>query len=104
MNEPVAAVTVTAPSTSRRAARSGRRSGTTAGMVASRTMPTGTLMKKTQRQPGPAVRIPPMRTPAVKPTPPREAHMLRALLRSTPWKMVVMVASAAGDSSAAPAP
>src|ERR671912_772854 len=71
MNKPVAAVTVTAPSTSRRwAARSGRLSGTTARMVASRTMPTGTLMKKTQRQPGPAVRGSPTSTPAAEPKPP----------------------------------
>ena len=61
-------------------------------------------MKKTQRQPGPEVRIPPMSTPAAKPTPPREAHTLSALLRSSPWKMPVTVDSAAGDSSAAPTP
>ena len=40
-----------------------------------------------------------MSTSAAKPMPPREAHTLGALLRSSPWKPVVMADGAAGTAA-----
>ncbi|GAA2770437.1 hypothetical protein GCM10020219_044000 [Nonomuraea dietziae] len=78
--------------------------GTSEGSATMTTSPTGTLTKNAHSQPGPAVSSPPTSTPTAAPVPPIAAQTASALVRRSPWKAVVMVASAAGDSSAAPTP
>src|ERR671910_233863 len=67
-------------------------------------MPTGRLMKNTHRQFAYSTSSPPASTPTAAPAPAIAAHTPSAWLRSAPSKVVVMIASAAGDSSAAPTP
>src|SRR5258707_14930201 len=105
MAAPVAAVTISAPGTSTRTRLPrDRRPAPRAGSAARTIRPTGTLMKKIHRQPGPEVSTPPRITPTAEPAPASAAQTPRALFRSAPVKVVVTSDSADGDSSAAPAP
>jgi hypothetical protein len=67
-------------------------------------MPTGRLMKNTHGQLAYSISNPPASTPTAAPAPAIAAQIPSARLRSAPWKVVVIIASAAGDSSAAPTP
>ena len=65
----------------------------------------GTFTNSTHRQLSPLVRMPPSRTPAAPPAPATAPQMPSARLRSEPSaKVVVMIASAAGETIAAPSP
>jgi len=64
----------------------------------------GTLMKKTARQPRALVSAPPSSTPAAMPRLPTVPQTASALCRCRPAYAVMMIDSAAGVSSAAPAP
>src|SRR4029077_12854521 len=67
--------------------------------------PTGTLIKKIHRQPGPSTSGPPMSQAAVAPTPPSAPQSPSALLRSEPSGTDVdMIERAVGVMIAAPAP
>jgi len=82
-----------------------RLSRTTGRVSASTSAPTGTLTKKIHSQPAYFVRMPPKSTPAAAPLPPIAPQMPSALLRSEPSSnVVVMIASVAGDTIAAPTP
>ena len=61
-------------------------------------------MKNTHRQPAALVSTPPTITPMATPAPPTAAQTPRALFRCAPVNIAVTSDSAAGDSSAAPAP
>ncbi len=68
-------------------------------------MPIGTFTNSTHSQPRPSVRMPPSSTPAAPPEPATAPQTPSALLRSAPSrKVVVTIASAAGEISAAPRP
>ena len=65
----------------------------------------GTLMNRTQRQPGPSVSSPPKRTPTAPPIPETAAQTPRAVLRSrVERKVLVRLESYAGWSMAAANP
>ena len=99
------AVTSTAPGASNVFVRRSRLSITQSGVKMSATMPTGMLTKKIHSQLSRSVRMPPKRTPAAAPKPPVAPHTPSAMLRSRPSaKVAVRIASAAGDSIAAPNP
>jgi hypothetical protein len=102
---PVAAATSPAPSRSSRPVACGRsRSGSFVRKPSARTSAIGALMKRTQRQPGPAVSNPPSRTPSAAPPPPSADQMPSARFRSSPSKIVTTSESAAGDRIAAASP
>ena len=61
-------------------------------------------MKKIARQSTSSVSTPPSSTPIAAPAPPTAPQTPSALARSGPWKVVVMIDSAAGESIAAPRP
>ena len=68
-------------------------------------IPIGRLMKKTQRQESVSVRIPPSTNPAAPPPAAIALQTPSAFVRSLPSaNVVVMMASAAGETSAAPSP
>ena len=67
-------------------------------------IPTGRLMRKMARQSTSSVSVPPSSTPMAAPAPPTAPQTPSAFARSGPWKVVVMIDSAAGDSIAAPRP
>ena len=68
-------------------------------------IPTGTFTKKIHSQPRYLTRMPPKRTPAAAPEPPRAPQIPSALFRSAPSvKDVVTIESAAGEMIAAPRP
>ena len=69
------------------------------------TMPTGTLMKNTQRQPGPSVSRPLAITPTEAAPPPMAPKMPSARFRSCPsGKVTARIDRAAGATRAAPNP
>ena len=75
------------------------------GAAAITARPTGTLMKKIHDQFSSWVRIPPSSTPAAPPEPAMAPQIPSALLRSGPSSNVVTrIASAAGETIAAPTP
>jgi hypothetical protein len=105
MTAAAASVPVSAPGRStRRAPWGGRAAATTVGTAAATAIPTGRLMKNTHRQLAYWTSRPLASTPTAAPAPAIAAQIPRARLRSGPWKVVVMIANAAGDSSAAPTP
>ena len=57
-----------------------------------------------RRQSATSVRTPPTRTPIAAPAPPTAPQAASAFARCLPWKAVVMIESAAGESIAAPRP
>src|SRR5262245_61059963 len=101
-------VIVTAPSTSypwRSPASSERLSGTMRGVSASTAAPIGTLTKNTQRQLKTCTIRPPSSSPIAPPAPAIAPHTASARLRSCPSaKVVRMIDSAAGETSAPPSP
>ena len=99
-------VASTAPRASKFASRAGVRSGWSSEKAPTSAITLkGTLMKSTQRQPGPSVSRPPNSTPAAPPMPETAAHTPSAVLRSrVDRNVLVSVDSAAGDSMAAPIP
>src|SRR5881398_2398962 len=76
---------------------------TLTAVIASATA-TGRLTKKIIRQSPNSVRRPPTRTPIAAPAPPTAPQAASAFARWLPWNAVMMIASAAGESSAAPRP
>ena len=100
------AVTVTAPATS---LVSGFSSAALFEIMRSEksaaAIPIGRLMKKTQRHESVSVRIPPSTNPAAPPPAAIALQTPSAFVRSLPSaNVVVMMASAAGETSAAPSP
>ena len=88
-----------------RATAGGRRRRARPSSAATATpIPTGRLMRKMARQSTSSVSVPPSSTPMAAPAPPTAPHTPSAFARSGPWKVVVMIDSAAGDSIAAPRP
>ena len=57
-----------------------------------------------RRQSPTSVRTPPTRTPIAAPAPPTAPQAASAFARCLPWKAVVMIERAAGESIAAPSP
>src|SRR5437868_15523624 len=76
---------------------------TLTAVIASATA-TGRLTKKIIRQSAYSVRRPPTRTPIAAPAPPTAPQAASAFARACPWKVLVMIERAAGDSIAAPRP
>src|SRR5215813_1173455 len=75
------------------------------GEAASAATPSGMLMKKIHRQPGPSTSGPPVSHAVVAPMPPSAPQIPSALVRSAPSvKVVEMIDSAVGVMIAAPAP
>ena len=68
------------------------------------TAPMGTLTKSTQRQLSSEVSTPPRTTPAAPPAPAMALHNPSALASRWPEKVVTMMVSVAGDSTAPPTP
>ena len=99
-------VTAVAPSASnRREATSGRSAGRNRAARAMRAIPMGTLMKNTQRQPGPSVSRPLAITPIDAEVPATAPKIPRAQFRSRPSeKVTARIESAVGATSAAPNP
>ncbi len=73
-------------------------------MAISSAAPIGTLMVKIHRQLASVVSTPPRMTPSADPRPASPDQTPSALARSLPVNIVMTVARAAGESSAAPAP
>src|SRR3954462_13421288 len=65
---------------------------------------TGRLTKKIIRQSANSVSRPPARTPTAAPAPPTAPQAASAFALAWPWKQVVMIDKAAGESIAAPRP
>ena len=99
-------VTATAPATSKlRAIVVSFDSGTRRSDNRNTAMPTGTLMKKIHGQERSSVSAPPTIRPNALPPIAIAAQTPSAFARSAPsWKVVVMIASAAGEMNAAPSP
>src|SRR5260370_6951403 len=75
------------------------------GDSASAASPTGMLMKKIHRQPGPSTCGPPISHAVVAPIPPSAPQIPSVLVRPAPsGKVVEMIDGAVGDMIAAPAP
>src|SRR5499426_4457822 len=75
------------------------------GEAASAATPSGMLMKKIHRQPGPSTSGPPISHAVVAPMPPSAPQIPSALVRSAPSvKVVEMIDRAVGVMIAAPAP
>ena len=98
-------VTRTAPSASKLFTRVSRLSLSRTGASASAASPTGMLTKKIHSQERASVSTPPRRTPAAAPKPPTAPQTPSAMFRSRPSaKVVIRIASAAGEIVAAPSP
>src|SRR5918993_3522440 len=98
-------VTVTAPRTSIGPRSTAGGEGTYLRIAAPRPSPTGTLIRKTQLQPGPDVSAPPAMTPIEAALPPTAPKMPRALLRAAPWaNVLVTIERADGEARAAAGP
>src|SRR5437870_4042952 len=65
---------------------------------------TGRFTKKIIRQSANSVRRPPARTPIAAPAPPTAPQAASAFAFACPWKQLVMIDRAAGESIAAPRP
>ena len=72
--------------------------------VTARATATGRFTKKIIRQSANSVSSPPARTPIAAPAPPTAPQAASAFAFAWPWKQVVMIESAAGESIAAPRP
>jgi hypothetical protein len=68
------------------------------------TAATGRLTKKISRQSTSWVSTPPTSTPRAAPAPPTAPQAASAFARAGPWKLLVMIERAAGESIAAPSP
>ena len=98
-------MTVTAPGTSKDVAVLSRLSSSSRGASSAATTAIGTFTSSTHSQPRYSVSTPPSSTPAAPPAPATAPQTPRALLRSAPSaKVVVTIASAAGEMMAAPRP
>ena len=99
-------MTVTAPARSNaRVAAPEVDSGTMREENTKVAMPIGTLTKKIHSQASRSVRMPPSRRPNAAPPAAMPPQTPRAFVRSSPsGKVVVMIDSAAGETSAAPRP
>src|SRR5690242_11566899 len=103
-NAVVAAVTVTAPGTSRRPPRAADL-GSTRGETAATATPIGTLMKKTQRHEAMSVSTPPSNKPIALPAPDIAAYTPIARVRAGPSSNVSPISDrAVGAAIAAPHP
>jgi hypothetical protein len=102
----IAAVTVTAPGRSNVRDRSIRPFLSMSHSAATSAAPaSGTLTRKTARQPKKLVRAPPSSTPITKPAAPAPAHMPSARFRSAPsGNRTLMMASVLGNTKAPPSP
>ncbi len=100
-----AAVASSAPGRSAGAGESSRRSGSARGASAAVTRQTGTLTRKTQRQPSNPLSTPPSTQPLAPPPAAAAVHQASARARAAPsGRMSVSSASALGATSAAPDP
>jgi hypothetical protein len=99
------AVTVTAPAMSHDGFDSSRLSSTIRGASRAAAMPIGVFTNSTHSQPAHSVSMPPASTPTAPPEPATAPQTASALLRSAPSaNVVVRMARAAGEISAAPSP
>ena len=101
-----AAVTVTAPATSRRPETASPRPEGTSFRVSTRTrIPTGTLTRKIQCQLSTSVRMPPRRTPSEPPPEATKPKIPMAFARSAgSVKSVIISERATAETTAAPRP
>ncbi|CAL9508240.1 hypothetical protein SUDANB21_03594 [Streptomyces sp. enrichment culture] len=79
-------------------------SGTWRTATGAHSRASGTLIRNTQRQPGPSTSQPPRNGPTAAPMPPKPDHRPTARPRSSGWKDAWISAREPGVSSAPPAP